>query len=134
MKHHLNRYRLSFALLLAAVLVISCRSRSSDLDCNFNDWQNPSIVVGANGVEIILFDDRARVTMDKLRDYLSDLPDRYWRRGRIIRIEEGGLRAPNTDDLIRRNMEQTKQIVESLGIQIKCPNAMSIATLPSNKS
>jgi hypothetical protein len=114
--------------------MVSCHWRSSALDCNFQDWQNPSIVVGANGVDIVLFDDRARVTMDKPRDYLSELPNRYWRQGRIVRIEEGGLRAPNADDLIRRNMQQTKQIVESLGIQIKCPNAHVTASLPPNKS
>jgi hypothetical protein len=121
------------AVFVAAVLMGSCRPPSSALDCNFQNWQNPSIVVGADGVDIVLFDDRTKVTMDKLSDYLSELPDRYFPRGRIVAIQEGGLRAPNTDELIRRNMEQTKQIVKSLGIQIKCPNAGVTAMLPPNR-
>jgi hypothetical protein len=72
--------------------------------------------------------------MDKLRGYLSELPDRYFPRGRIVAIQEGGLRAPNTDDLIRRNMAQTKQIIESLGMRIKCPGVNTVAALPPNKS
>src|SRR5437773_2075075 len=114
MKHNVNWYSPGFALVLAAVLTISCRPRSSALDCNFQNWQNPTIVVGADGVNVVLFDDGARMTLDKLHDYLSELPNRYWGRGKIVAIQEGGLRAPNTDDVIRRNMEQTKRIVESL--------------------
>jgi hypothetical protein len=122
MKHKGRSYSLGFALVLAAVLTISCWPRSSALDCNFQNWQNPTIVVGADGMDVVLFDDHARMTLDKLHDYLSGLPDRYWRHGRIVAIQAGGLRAPNTDDVIRRNVEETKRIVESLGIQIKCPN------------
>jgi hypothetical protein len=134
MRRNLNCCRPSFALLLAAVLVVSCRPRSSALDCDFNDWQNPSIIVEADGVEVVLFDGRTRITMGNLRDYLSELPNRYWRQGRIVAIDEGGLRAPHTDNLIRSNMEQTKRIVESLGIQI-CPNKRAIAALlPHNNS
>lgn len=106
MKHNLSCYRAGLALLLTVVLMVSCRPRSSAVDCNLQGWENPSIIVGANGVEVVLFDDRARVTLDKLRDYLSEVPDRYWRRGKIVAIQEGALHAPNTDDLIRRNMEQ----------------------------
>jgi hypothetical protein len=132
MKRNLNWYRPRFLLPLVGLLLVSCHSRSSTVDCNSQDWQNPSIVVGANDVDVVLFDDRATVTMDKLRDYLSGLPNRYWRQGRIIRIGEGGLRNRNTDDVIRRNLQQTKQIVESLGIQI-CENPLTGA-LPPNKS
>ena len=133
MRRKLNFYRPGFALLFAAVLMVSCRPRSSSLGCNSQDWQNPSIVVGANDVDVVLFDDSARLTIDKLHDYLSELPNRYWRHGRIIRIGEGGIRAPNSDNLIRRNMEQTKQIVESLGIKM-CLNPLVGAASPPNKS
>src|SRR5689334_3093271 len=134
LRQNLNWCRPRFLLLFAAFLMVSCHRSAAKLDCNFQDWQNPSIVVGADHVNIVLFDDRATVTMDKLRDYLSQVPNRYWRQGRIVRINEGGLRAPNADDLIRRNMQQTKQIVHSLGIQIKCPNAGVVGAWPPNKS
>jgi hypothetical protein len=132
MKHKINWYSLGVALVLAAVLTISCRPHFAAFDCNFQGWQNPTIIVGADGVDVVLFDDRARMTMDKLHDYLSELPDRYWRSGRIVAIQVGGLGAPNTDDVIRRNVKETKRIVESLDIQIKCPNRHVIAALPPN--
>lgn len=132
MKHNVNSSSLGLVLVLAAGLTISCRSRLAAFDCNFQNWQNPTILVGADDVDVVLFDDRARVTLDKLHDYLSELPDRYWRRGRIVAIRVGGLRAPNTNDVIRRNVEQTKQIVDSLGIQIKCRNGGGITALPPN--
>jgi hypothetical protein len=133
MRRKLNFYRPGFALLFAAVLMVSCRPRSSSIGCNLQDWQKPSIVVGADHVDVVLFDDSARLPIDKLHDYLSELPNRYWQHGRIIRVGEGGLRAPNTDNLIRRNMQQAKQIVESLGIKI-CPNPLVGAASPPNKS
>jgi hypothetical protein len=124
MKPKVNWYGLGFALVLAAVLTISCRPRSSEYDCNDQNWKNPTIVVGADHVDVVLFDDYAHLPLDQLRDYLSELPNRYWGRGRFVRISEGGLRAPHTDDVIRRNMKQTEEILESLGIQIKCRNAL----------
>ncbi len=137
MKHNFICYQVGVALVLAGLLLVSCRPRSSaSTDYNSirdaKDWQNPFIIVEADGVEVVLFDDRARVTMDKLRDYLSDLPNRYWPYGKIVAIGEGGLRSGNDDDFIRRNKAQTKQIVESMGIRIKWWNV--VAALPPNKS
>jgi hypothetical protein len=132
MKPKVNWYGLGFALVLAAVLTISCRPRSSEYDCNDQNWKNPTIVVGADHVDVVLFDDYAHLPLDQLRDYLSELPNRYWGRGRFVRISEGGLRAPHTDDVIRRNMKQTVEIVESLGIQIKCRNALTAAEVGSS--
>jgi hypothetical protein len=122
-------------LFFAGILTMSCHSRSYISDCNFSDDAQdcPHIVVDADGVEINLFDDYARVTLDKLRDYLSNLPKRYWRNGKTVVISEGGLRPPHSDDLIRRNREQTKQIVESLGIRIKCPGRNVVSALPPIK-
>ena len=128
MKHNLS---LGVGLLLAGILTVSCQSRSSVLDCNFSDDAQdcPHIIVDADCVEIELFDDRARVPIDKLRDYLSELPNRYWRHGKVVAINEGGLRPPHSDDVIRHNKEETKRIVESLGIRIKCPGRNVTALL-----
>jgi hypothetical protein len=110
-------------LAVVAILIPSCRSRSS-ASPNYHsirdaeDWQNPFIVVEADGVDIVLPDDRAHVSMDKLRDYLSQLPGRYWPYGKIIAISEAGFRSGNDDERIRQNKALTKQIVESMGIRI----------------
>src|SRR5262245_57479508 len=128
MKDDLNGWA-SLVLILVVVLVGACRPRSSALDCNFDNWRNPSIVVGADGVEVELVDDHARLGMNQLRDYWSELPERDWPAGKVVKIGEGGLRAPHTDDLIRRNLEQTKEIVSSLGIQIKCQHVTMTAGL-----
>lgn len=130
-----HNLRFSLGLLLAGILTMSCHSHSYIFDCNFReDFEDcPHLVVDADAVEINLFDDYARVPMDKLRDYLSDLPRRYWRNGKVVIISEGGLRPAHSDDLIRRNKEQTKQIVQSLGIQIKCPGRNVVTALPPNK-
>jgi len=137
MKHNFNCYQVGVALILAGLLMVSCSRRSSATpDYNAirdaKDWQNPFIIVEGDGVEVVLFDDRARVTMDKLREYLSDLPNRYWPYGKIVAIGEGGIRAGNDGDFIRRNKAQTKQIVEAMGIRIKWWNVVD--TLPPNKS
>jgi len=131
-----NNKAFSLGLILAGMLTTSCHSGSYISDCNFSDDAQdcPHIVVDADAVEINLFDDYARVTLDRLRDYLSNLPRRYWRNGKTVVISEGGLRPPHSDDLIRRNREQTKQIVESLGIRIKCPGRNVTAALRPNKS
>jgi len=129
MNHKVNWYIRGVVLVLVAGLTISCRSRPAAFDCNFQDWQGPSIVVGADDVNVVLFDDGASMPLDKLHDYLSELPNRYWGRGRVVSISEGGLRAPNTDDVIRANMKETKRIVESLGIQIKCQGRQVTAAL-----
>jgi hypothetical protein len=122
----------NLGLLLAGILTMSCHSRSSSFDCNFSDDAQdcPHIVVDADGVEINLFDDHANVNIDKLRDYLSQLPRRYWRNGKVVVISEGGFRPPHSDDLIHRNKEQTIQIVESLGLRNKCAGRNVVAALP----
>ena len=114
----------------------SCRSRSaSSRDYHSirdaKDWQNPFIVVEANGVDIVLPDDRAHVSVDKLHDYLTQLPRRYWPYGKIVAISEGALRSGNDDELIRQNKALTKQIVESMGIRI---DWWPTAALPPNKT
>jgi hypothetical protein len=135
-KHKSNYYRAGIVLALACVLGASCRSRSSASDYDSirdaKDWQNPFLVIDADAIEIVLPDDRARVPIDKLHDYLSDLPGRYWPYGKIVAVGEGGLRPPNSNGLIRQNKAQTKQILESMGIRIKWWNV--VATLPPNKS
>jgi hypothetical protein len=131
------KYNLSsgVGLLLAAILTMSCHFRSYFLPCKFGDVQDcPQIVIDADAVEVNLFDDHARVTIDKLRDYLSALPTRYWRNGRFVVISVGGLQPPHSEELIRHNKEQTQQIVESLGIEIKCRGRNVTARVPPNKS
>ncbi|HYR75966.1 MAG TPA: hypothetical protein VEM96_08990 [Pyrinomonadaceae bacterium] len=136
-KHKSSYYRASIVLALACVLASSCRPRSSasiDYDSirDAKDWQNPFLLVDADAIEIVLPDDRARVPVDKLHDYLSELPGRYWPYGKIVAVSEGGLRPPNADGVIRQNKAQTKQILDSMGIRIKWWNVVS--ALPPNKS
>jgi hypothetical protein len=136
-KHKSRYYRASIVLALACVLGSSCHPRSTasiDYDSirDAKDWQNPFLLVDADAIEIVLPDDRARVSMDKLQDYLSELPGRYWPYGKIVAVGEGGLRPPNADEVIRQNKARTKEILESMGIRIKWWNV--VAALPPNKS
>jgi hypothetical protein len=136
-KHKSRYYRASIVLALACVLGLSCRPRSSasieyDSIRDAKDWQNPFLIVDADAIEIVLPDDRARVPVDKLHNYLSELPGRYWPYGKIVAVGEGGLRPPNADGVIRQNKAQVKQILDSMGIRINWWNVVSAA--PPNNS
>jgi hypothetical protein len=106
-------------LLLTSSVATSCKHENPDSMRDAKDWHNPVLIIEGNGVEVVLPDDRAHVTMDKLRDYLLNLPDRYWPYGKIIAVQEAGLRSGNDDELIRQNMAQTIQILKALGVKIR---------------
>jgi hypothetical protein len=63
--------------------------------------------------------------MDKLQDYLSKLPDRYWPYGKIVAVQEAGLRSGNDGERILQNKAQTIQILKSLGVKIKLWNTIA---------
>lgn len=129
-KHKSSYYWASIVLALACVPGSSCRPRpSASIDYESiryaKDWRNPFLLVDADAIEIVLPDDRARVSVDKLHDYLSELPRRYWPYGKIVAVGEGGLRPPNADRVIKQKKAQTKQILDSMGIRIKWWNVVS---------
>jgi hypothetical protein len=110
-------------LMLPLLVATSCAHHKYDSIRDAKDWQNPFLVIEGDGVEVELPDDRAKVTTDKLQDYLSNLPDRYWPYGEIVAAQEASIRSGNDDELIRHNKALTKQIVESMGIRIKWWNS-----------
>ncbi len=112
-------------LLLTPLLTTSCKHEKYDSIRDATDWKNPFLIIEGNGVEVLVPDDRAHLTMDKLQDYLFNLPDRYWPYGKIVAVQEAGLRSGNDDELILQNKAQTIQILKSLGIKIKFWNTIA---------
>lgn len=75
-------------------------------------WRNPSLVIGADGVDLIaqgVPSGRATVAVADLRRTLVNLPIEAWPLGRVAAVQDNGLRA--VDTLAVRTHETQRQSV-----------------------
>ncbi len=85
------------------------------------DWNNPYLIVHADGIEVIskaLPSGRRLVEPGELRRVLIGLPVSAWPYGRVIAIQEAGLRAPGDDEPISRNKQAAEAVLKALRLQI----------------
>jgi len=84
-------------------------------------WQNPYVIISADGYELILADKKRsnrNLTLDELETTLLDLPLERWPLGKVIAVQEAGLRSPGDDLQISSNLRALEHLLEAYKISI----------------
>ncbi len=85
------------------------------------EWGNPFIIVRRDGFELI---SQAKpsgappIGVDRMRLVLLSLPRDAWPLGRVVAVQEIGIRSGNDDELIDGNSAALKTMLGELDIQI----------------
>ena len=85
------------------------------------DWQNPYLVVQANGIDARPLSATTKApTMSSVDvlTYLEKLPPRAWPYGLVVAVSEDGVRAPGDDARIKRNREELVRLLEKTGVKV----------------
>lgn len=87
------------------------------------EWQNPYLVIRAEGVEVILKNTpvgRSVISCDGLAAYLESLPVTAWPYGRVVAAQEIGIRRGDGKDHqpIAENVARVERILTSLGVKV----------------
>ncbi len=77
-------------------------------------WRNPYLMIRAHGIE--LMSTHQIVTPDQLIATLERSSTK-WPDGRVVAVQEIGIRSGDDDVRIRRNLEQTLEVLEAVGIR-----------------
>ena len=80
------------------------------------DWPNPIVVVNADSFYLIMFVDGERVQEEldlaNLERKLKELTLDRWSLGRVVAVEENGLRSPGDNEKICEKAKEVKQMLE----------------------
>lgn len=86
------------------------------------DWQNPYLVVRANGIDALPISPATESPTMAPADvvaYLEKLPSIAWPYGLVVAVSENGVRAPGDDSSIRRNREELVRLLEAAGVKVE---------------
>jgi hypothetical protein len=86
------------------------------------DWQNPYLMVRANGIDarpISAATDVSTMTPADVVAYLEKLPSIAWPYGLVVAVSENGVRAPGRDERIKRNREELVRFLEGAGVKVE---------------
>jgi len=86
------------------------------------DWQNPYLVVYANGVDarpISAATEAPRMSPAEVVGYLEKLPSIAWPYGLVVAVQEAGLRAPGDNAQIRKNAEELQRLLTEAGVKVE---------------
>jgi hypothetical protein len=83
------------------------------------DWQNPYLMVQANGIRPITAAAGASpMSPVGVVAYLEKLPSSAWPYGLVVAVQENGVRAPGDDARIKRNREELVGLLEEAGVRV----------------
>ncbi len=87
------------------------------------DWQNPYLVVRSEGVEVIAKAaslDWQIISCDELTEFLVSLPVTAWPYGRVIGVQEIGIRRGDgkDDQPIAENKAKVEEVLASLDVKV----------------
>jgi hypothetical protein len=88
------------------------------------DWENPYLVIRKDGIEVIakgLSSGRKTVTAADLQRTLIDLPVTAWPYGRVVAVQEIGIRAADRSDEqpIADNWNMTLALLKTLQVTVE---------------
>jgi hypothetical protein len=86
------------------------------------DWQNPSITIGGNEIQLTCLAASVEYKTMRIEDLareLSILPPSGWPYGRVVAVQESGVRGVNDTALINQNLARVREILDSLGVRIE---------------
>ena len=131
------------AFLCAAIALVSCsqptsmqsvadgasplKNRIPPADANkyrsvrdARDWQNPYLMVQANGIRPISgAKDAPTSSPADAVAYLEKLPSMAWPYGLVVVVSESGIRGSGDDARINRNREELVRLLEKAGIEVE---------------
>lgn len=83
-------------------------------------WKNPYIIIQRNGISLLVggVPNYKIIAVDDLPRTLAKLPDTEWPYGRVIGVQENGLRSGNDDVLIAKNRVRVATILGCLPLQV----------------
>ena len=85
------------------------------------NWINPYLVIKSDGVALTIraiSREYESVPIEELASSLSRLPIDAWPYGRIVAVQEIGIRSGNDSALIARNRASVEKALKSLGLTI----------------
>ena len=77
------------------------------------DWKNPYLVVTAGDVQIL---GGPSVPLEGLEAYLISLPKSAWPYGRLVAVQDMGIRSGKDDDKINKNLVAIMRVLKELDI------------------
>jgi hypothetical protein len=86
------------------------------------DWENPYLVIRRDGIEVIaksLPSGRTTVAAADLQRTLIALPVTAWPYGRVIVVQDIGIRTPGDDQPIANNREQALSILKPMDVIVE---------------
>ena len=85
------------------------------------DWHNPYIIIGPIDFELIHDDQskkRNRYNLLDLENFLLNLPLAKWPLGKVIAVQEIGIRSSHDDEKIKTNREALIRMLQSHRIKV----------------
>lgn len=85
------------------------------------EWHNPYVIVDSVGYELILYGHprtTERLTLARLEEALLNLPPEQWPIGRVVAVQESGIRSNGDDPKIRSNLQTLKKMLESNEVRV----------------
>jgi len=87
------------------------------------DWPNPIVIVNAETVYLIMYIDGRRVqeelSLADLEKALKELKLERWSLGRVVAVEENGLRSPGDNEKISAKAKEVIQMLESHKVMVE---------------
>jgi hypothetical protein len=87
------------------------------------DWPNPIVLVNSDSFYLILHVDGGRVqeelNLADLENTLKDLKLDRWPLGRVVAVQENGLRSPGDNEKISEKAKEVKQMLELHKVMIE---------------
>ena len=84
------------------------------------DWANPYLVLRPDGIEVLsksLPRGRKLIPAGQLRRALVSLPLKAWPYGRVVALQEVGIRTANDEALMSRNKAKAQRVLRSLRLK-----------------
>lgn len=87
---------------------------------DYKDWRNPYLIIRKDGVGLldVANDEQRLIKLEDLTQTLAQLPTSAWPYGRVVAVQENGLRASGDDALIRKNRGIVLGTLEGLHILV----------------
>jgi len=99
-----------------------------------NAWLNPYLVMRADGIEVIaqgIASGRKTVSSNDLLRTLVELPMSAWPYGRVIAVQDTGVRAADRNGVLDRNDEEAINRNHQAGIKILLDLRVKVEAWPS---
>jgi hypothetical protein len=84
------------------------------------EWANPYLIVRAEGIEVVskgIAKGRKVITTQELRKALAALPVSAWPYGKVVAVQEIGIRSAQDEKPIKQNTKAVKNVLKGLEVE-----------------